>query len=370
MKTILRISSVALVLLASSDPSLAAPVLADQPALTLNIELRDGSRLIGRNIDATIQFHSELLGNLKLDAQALRSIDCVKTNAATLTTINGDRLAVQFSSPALRVTTGFGRVALPVAQIRKVQFSTAGGTGQLPSGLVALWSAEGDGRDSVGGNTATLTDITFAEGKVGQAFVFNGTSSYITIPENPALDVGAGDGFTVTAWIKPAKVNGIYIVVEWAEYLSVFEIGKTPSDQGVLIASVFDSDRNNHFLHAGPGTIVANVFQHLALTYDKASGLGTLYVNGTVVAQSHLGSYVPLTKGGLRLGYRPSNPGDWTYDRYFSGLMDELAVYNRALSASEISAICLDQNNGEPLPSPPVRPNQPFNGSFRSGVDE
>jgi len=56
----------------------------------------------------------------------------------------------------------FGSQAHRVGQPR-------GGT-HLP-GLVALWSGDGDGNDSVGGNTATLTDISFEEGKVGQAFL-------------------------------------------------------------------------------------------------------------------------------------------------------------------------------------------------------
>jgi hypothetical protein len=52
----------------------------------------------------------------------------------------------------------------------------------LPSGVVALWSGDGNGKDSAGWNNGTLTDITFAKGKVGQAFHFNGKSSFIKIP--------------------------------------------------------------------------------------------------------------------------------------------------------------------------------------------
>jgi hypothetical protein len=235
---------------------------------------------------------------------------------------------------------------------------------KLPVGLVALWSGEGNGNDLVSGNKMELTDISFVKGKVGQAFSFNGTSSWINIPDNPVLDVGAGEGFTVTAWIKPSRVDGIYMGVEWCDYLCAFQLGLTPSDRGSLVASVFDSNRNNHFLRAGSGTIVPNVFQHIALTYDKTSGIGTLYVNGTIVAQPHFDSIVPLTKGGLRIGYRPGNPGDWSYNRFFTGLMDEIAIYNRALSAAEIQEICKEQNNGK-LPPPPTSAR---GGRFGGGV--
>ena len=339
----------------------------NEAGLKLTVEQRDGSRVVGRSADDKFKFHSTLLGDLKLDVNDIRSIDCASTNAAKLTTAGGDVLTGWFIASALRVETGFGRTELPVNLIRSVRISSMSKAGQLPSGLVALWSGEGDGSDSVNGNNATLTDISFADGKVGQAFSFNGTSSFFKIPDNPVLDVGAGEGFTVTAWIKPSRVDGIYNVIEWNDYICAFQIGSNPADQGGLIASVFDSDRNNHFLRSGSGTIVANVFQHIALTYDKVSGVGTLYVNGTIVAQSQLGSYVPLTKGGLRIGYRPSNPGDWTYNRFFTGLMDEIAIYNRALSAAEIQTICTEQNNGVALPAPTPAPVM-FRSGFGNGV--
>jgi hypothetical protein len=65
---------------------------------------------------------------------------------------------------------------------------------------------------------------------------------------------------------------------------------------------------------------------------------------------------MPLTKGNIWISQQPSNPGDWTYNRYFSGVMDELAIYNRALSATEIQAIGTEENHGEALPPPSIQP--------------
>ena len=89
--------------------------------------------------------------------------------------------------------------------------------GHLPPGLVSLWSGEGNGSDSVDGNKAVLTDISFEEGKVGRAFSFNGTTSTITIPASPSLDIGADAGFTIMAWIKPLDVNGLHPIAEWSD---------------------------------------------------------------------------------------------------------------------------------------------------------
>ena len=72
-----------------------------------------------------------------------------------------------------------------------------------------------------------------------------------------------------------------------------------------------------------------------------------LYLNGVIVAQRQLGrQLVAHSKGDLRISHRDENPGSWLTGRAFTGLMDELAIFNRALSPSEIKAICEDQNHG------------------------
>jgi hypothetical protein len=76
-----------------------------------------------------------------------------------------------------------------------------------------------------------------------------------------------------------------------------------------------------------------------------------------------------LTKGGLRIGFRPGVSGQWSYNRFFTGLMDEIAIYNRVLSTAEIREICTEQNNGEQLPPPPaVSDITHFNERFGGGI--
>src|SRR5205807_272988 len=83
------------------------------------------------------------------------------------------------------------------------------------NGLVALWSGEGNGNDSVGKNTAMLTNITFADGKVGQAFSLNGSNSCAKIPASDSLDMEKSDGLTMSAWINPTDVSGFHPILEW-----------------------------------------------------------------------------------------------------------------------------------------------------------
>jgi hypothetical protein len=350
-KTELPVKLIRSVKVAPPKLNAAAPPAAGEAGSRLTIELRDGSHVVGKGLDDTLDFHSTAMGDLKLNWAGIRSIEnaATGTDAAQLTATNGDVYEVQFTAPAVRVETSFGKNELPVKLIRSIKVSAMA---QSASGLVGSWSGEGNGDDSVGGNTATLTDITFADGKAGQAFSFNGTSSSIRIPASPALDVGKGDGFTIMAWIKPTQIDGYHPLFQWTDSTPVVSsIGQRPFESGVLMSCLTDG-QGNRFLVTHPGVVTGGVFQHIALTYDKASGVGTWYLNGVIVAQRQLSGKVSSTKGDLVISLRDTIQGNWSSNRSFAGLMDEIALYNRALSAPEIQVICTEQNHGEPLPLP------------------
>ncbi len=92
----------------------------------------------------------------------------------------------------------------------------------------------------------------------------------------------------------------------------------------------------NLSLPGSPGLIAINSFQHVAVTYDKASGIARLFHNGQVVKEQYLGTVTPQTSYDLYMGYRPS--GTASGNRFY-GLMDEVSLYNRALKPAEILSI-------------------------------
>jgi hypothetical protein len=349
-----------------------APVAAAETGSRLTIELRDGSHVVGKGLDDTLGFHSTAMGDLTLNWAGIRSIEyaTADTDTARLTATNGDVYEVQFTAPAVRVETSFGKNELPVKLIRSIKVSAMT---PAASGLVGSWSGEGDGKDSAGGNDATLTDVSFADGKVGRAFSLNGTSSGIKVPASAALDVGTGDGFTVMAWIKPFNLaeqqrNPIFEwnngdssqTKTWGVHLCMMRPYENGLGAGNLWASVHDTDGQEHLISARGGTLAANIFQHVALSYDKVSGIARLFCNGTIVAEQNLGHFTPQTSYDFYIGQRPA--GDVSCS--FSGLMDEVGIYNRALSAAEIQDICREQNNGELPPPNPARPPYQRMGSF------
>ncbi len=299
----------------------AASAADTNPPPRLTVELRDGSCVVGTSVEKNFKFHSALLGDLKLAVTDISSVECVSSNSAKLTTANGDTLTVWFVNPEFAVKTSFGKVELPVDSVRRLTVSATSMAGTHPPGLVALWSGEGDGNDSVGGNTAMLTDISFEEGKVGQAFSFNGVSSCIKIAASRSLDVGAGDSFTIMAWIKPSDVQGLHPIIQWSDNnpLNLW-IGIRPYENGVLRGDITDTE-GNHFLVSHPGVLVSGIFQHIAFTYDKAGGVGTLYVNGVIVARRNLGSQlVANTRGDLWINQIDRTSGQLVNRPGFRGL--------------------------------------------------
>ena len=107
------------------------------------------------------------------------------------------------------------------------------------------------------------------------------------------------------------------------------------SSNGCLYANLVDITNGFHEIWSAPGLLQSNVYQHVALTYDTNSGVARLYYNGTNVCSTNLGVFTPLTTGDVLLG----KDMNLEADNFYSGEMDEMSVYGRCLSDSEILAI-------------------------------
>ncbi len=211
------------------------------------------------------------------------------------------------------------------------------------SGLVSWWAAEGNASDAADSNNGTLQGgISFAPGKVGQAFSLNGSNAYVSFAASSNLNVGVGSGLTIEGWINPADISSTHMIAEWnngSGGIGVHLFYSDPGNGGIgaLSADVISTGGVDHRVSSPANLITAGNFQHIALTYDKSSGSGKLYRNGVEVATQSLGVFTPQTTYGLNLGARVS--GGPSQAIFYKGLLDELSLYGRALSASEIAAI-------------------------------
>ena len=200
-----------------------------------------------------------------------------------------------------------------------------------PSGLVGWWAGDGNAFDLAGTNHGTmLNSATFLPGEVGQAFALG--PGYVAVKASPSLNVGIGSGFTLQAWINPSDVSSRPIV-EWNTG-SPTNVGLHfwVDQPGKLFANLVDTESRPWIFASAPGWVVSNVFQHVALTYSKSSGEAVFYWNGQRVASTNFGSFTAQTTYPLYLGLRPGA-------ETFSGIMDEVGVFNRVLSSNEIAAI-------------------------------
>ncbi len=234
-----------------------------------------------------------------------------------------------------------------------------------PTGLVSWWQLEGNAGDFIGTNAATLAgSASFATGEVGLALTMDGSHDYGVIPASPSLDVGAADGLTIEAWINPSDISQLRPMAEWNDGAgnigTLFWISVAASfagGPGSLFGSIGDLSGGTHQISTTTGLLTANVFQHVALTYDKPSGATAIYLNGSPVAQTNLGSFTPQTRYPLYLGLRPSGPFSGIY---FKGKLDEVGLYNRALSAGEVQSIFIAGSAGKCVsPTAPLITTQP-----------
>jgi len=205
-------------------------------------------------------------------------------------------------------------------------------TGGKSAGLAAAYGFnEGTGttvNDSSGsGNTGTISNATWSTaGKFGKALSFNGTNAWVTIADSATLDLTTG--MTLEAWVNPSALGTIWRTVALKEQpggliYALYANTDTSRPSGhVFIASEFDT--------RGTAAVATNAWTHLAVTYDGTT-LG-MFVNGVQVSSKAVSGTIKNSTGVLRIG------GDSIWGEYFQGLIDEVRIYNRVLSAGEIQS--------------------------------
>ncbi len=200
----------------------------------------------------------------------------------------------------------------------------------LPN-TVSRWAADGNALDSVDSNNGTLINgVTFGTGQFGQAFSLNGTNQYVDIPDSNSLDIT--NALTISAWINPTTVTSSRRIVD------KITVGFTDGYLLDILGGSLRMIAGSRLLSGG--TVATNTFQNVAGVYDGQ--FMRLYINGVQVASNDFGSIAPIPTNNrsLKIGVDFTGNGN-----LFSGLIDEVNIFNRALSASEIGQLALNPNN-------------------------
>ena len=227
-----------------------------------------------------------------------------------------------------------------------------------PSGLIDWWRAEGDATDSIGTNGGTLQGTAgFAPGEVGQAFSFDGSSGFVSIPDSPSLD-SFSDSITIEAWIRSGKLTSN---PGWEGLVckgnSSWRLMGTSESSTVYVA--FNGVSPNELF--GTRNVNDEQWHHVAATYDGSTI--SIYVDGTLDVSEPASGSIIQTSDGLTIGDNAGQTG-----LFWNGLIDEVSLYNRALSVDEIAAIYAAGEGGKCfVPVPPSIITEPADAAVSVG---
>jgi hypothetical protein len=227
-------------------------------------------------------------------------------------------------------------LALVIISFLSLIFFSQNARADLNSGLAAYYDFDGNADDKSGNeNHAAVYGATAANDQgnnPANAYDFDGTDDYVSAPHDTTLNLGTGD-FSVCFWIKPHNVSGYKYIVD----------KRGPTYIGFLVymagdgASFQIADNVNGYQNFDTGYhYTANAWTHICYTVDRDSSTGgKLYVNGTqnqtfnpTGRPDSISNSAPLLIGG--------GPNS-AYD--FDGLLDEVRIYNRAITSTEAADI-------------------------------
>jgi hypothetical protein len=217
----------------------------------------------------------------------------------------------------------------------------------LPAnGLVGWWPFNGNANDESGnGNNGIVNGVTLTEdrsGSVGSAFSFNGTSSYISLPQT--LGIENQSQFTISMWLPSTNVGGC-VFNQW-----LTGIGGSSQNIGIQI-SVNPNQISVCQLGGCPGGINystpsnLNGWVNIILVFngnESSNSRWNLIVNGDLVSTSG-NVQTPGTIGtsNPRLSLIGASSGfvGGPITSYYTGSLDDIAIWNRALTQQEITAL-------------------------------
>ena len=247
----------------------------------------------------------------------------------------------------------------------------------LKDGLVSVWKFdEGNGNvvhDSVGGNDGTIDGAEWVNGKYGMALDFDGVSDGVEIPDDPSLQLA--DALTVACWIYPRAIldaagndhAGIVWkgnMIGWGSDAYNWRIA-TASDMGLTWGST-GGGTEGYFATANCLVDGLDTWYHVALVENGSEGRA--YVNGVEMTDADVtggdmhrprAPYDVWEGEPVRIGWSQGRDGDLNTLVFFDGIIDDVAIYDRALDANEIEELMENGTSGGRILPQPDGPEEP-----------
>ncbi len=302
----------------------SAVVLADTVAPTVALT----SPTEGANVYGTITVSANASDNVGvagvqfyLDGNPLGAQDTTAPYSISWATVNAANGADTITAVA---RDGVGNTASSTVNLTV--------TNNPVSGLVGAWGFdEGSGTsvaDSSGHDlSGIVSGASWVAGKYNGALSFNGGSTWVTVADNALLHLT--NGMTLEAWVNPAASAADWSDVLMKERSGGLSYALYGFDGAGSPPGAWLNKSGSDYSAEGASALPANTWSYLAGTYDGSKL--RLYVNGALVSTTSVSGTMTSSTSVLRIG------GDSIWGEYFNGLIDEVRIYNRALSASEIA---------------------------------
>lgn len=217
--------------------------------------------------------------------------------------------------------------------------SSGGSSVNLTNGLVGEWDFTGNAKDSTpysdNGTVSGATLTTDRFGNTNSAYSFNGTA-FITLGSNLFSSNNSG---TLSMWVKPSTIASTQSF--WGDAFSSGDLMRfyQPLSDPTTVAIQFDHGGTNNAINTPHNTLTTTNWYHVVVTSNGSSW--TIYVNGVaqtlgVIAGSNQGQWLSSLSGNTYTMYIGQGASGYSN---FNGLIDDVRIYNRALSVAEVSAL-------------------------------
>lgn len=225
--------------------------------------------------------------------------------------------------------------------------ASGGAWAGLSDGLVGYWDFDGNANDKSGnGNNGVVNGATLTAdrlGKANSAYLFDGTKGSIVVPSSPLLN--PVNQLTIAFWFKKNGITGSYSPI-------IFKGGdKQIGTWNNREYSVWlNSQSQFHVTSAGGGgeehylvssALAQTGWIHFVTTVDRQNHVMKTYINGVLDTQQ-TDSYSTFNKNNYDLVFGGTGEQGYGFS-YFNGVLDDVRIYNRALSSVEIQQLATDQ---------------------------
>jgi hypothetical protein len=292
----------------------------------------------------------EARGRVRVMGSAIQVDELLRHSGSTQSAMNYIAFATNFLADSTLTTLRFTHIFPPSSQCQGIVLDAVGVTNLTagcvspPAGLVAWWPGGGNANDIVGTNNGTLHNgVAFVTAEVGQAFLFDGTQNFVQVPDSPTLSphVGPLGEMSLEAWVRIERLPQVDPLTGFPNRAIVVKGGNPPDwEYGLFIKtnarpsfSLFHPDGMAPYggIEAA-NPISTNQWHHVVATSKKGVFV-RIYVDAQLAGETT--SFSGDTAHGSSLLYF-GRRGD---GEFFDGALDEVSLYNRALSSSEVAAL-------------------------------